>query len=471
MSEFATFTSPLPPPPVPGTPEPVKEQPNKQFIVLISGVAALGGLLFGFDTAIISGTIPYITSYFGLDEYMLGWAVSSILIGCAGGALVSGKLADRYGRKYMLLLCAILFAVSGIGAGLSNQLWSFILFRFIGGLGVGAAAMVSPMYIAEIAPASWRGRLVAFYQLAIVMGILLAYFSNYVLDGVGVNNWRWMFASQAAPSLLFFLLLLAVPETPRWLIKKGRKVPATIVLIKTSGHAAAHQEITAIENSFGREEKISFKQLFSKTYKPVLLIGILIAVFQQVTGINSILYYAPVIFKETGLSSSSSLMQTILIGIVNVVSTFIAIGLVDKIGRRKFLLAGSVAMGLCLIAVGLCFQFRYFDHYLVLIFMLLYVGAFGCTLGAVTWVYLSEIFPNRIRGLALSVATLALWLADFVVTYTFPIMVKHLSTSTTLFCYAALCVVAFLYMLGNVKETKGKSLEEMESLFKNSREL
>lgn len=455
-------------PPSPGTVVSIEqgiEKPHKNFIILVSGVAALGGLLFGFDTAIISGTIPYITTYFSLNEYMLGWAVSSILIGCAGGAMVSGKLADLYGRKFMLIICAILFAVSGIGAGLSNQLWLFILFRFIGGLGVGAAAMVSPMYIAEIAPAAWRGRLVAFYQLAIVAGILLAYFSNYALDNTGANNWRWMFASQAAPSLLFFLLLLAVPETPRWLIKQGRRSDAAAILTKTTGSGAAPKEMTAIENSFHQEKQPAWWQLFGNTYRPVLWLGILIAVFQQVTGINAILYYAPVIFKETGLSSSSSLLQTIGVGVVNVVSTFIAIGLVDKVGRKKFLLAGSIAMGISLVVVALCFQYRYFDNYIVLIFMLLYVGAFGCTLGAVTWVYLSEIFPNRIRGLALSIATLALWLADFIVTYTFPVMTKHLGTSVTLFSYAALCAVAFVYMLANVKETKGRSLEEIETLF------
>jgi SP family arabinose:H+ symporter-like MFS transporter len=438
---------------------------NRSFIMLVSGVAALGGLLFGFDTAIISGTIPYITSYFTLDEYMLGWAVSSILIGCAVGAIFSGKLADLYGRRFMLIICAVLFAVSGIGAGLSHQLWIFIFFRFIGGLGVGAAAMVSPMYIAEMAPAAWRGRLVAFYQLAIVFGILLAYFSNYVFDSLGPDNWRWMFVSQAAPSLLFLLLLLVVPETPRWLIKKGRKKEAANILVKTSGSTSAQTEMKSIEASFHHQQQIPFSRLFSATYRPVLFIGILIAVFQQVTGINAVLYYAPVIFKETGLSTSSSMLQTIGIGVVNVVSTFIAIGLVDKVGRKKFLLAGSVLMGISLVAVALCFKYQYFDNYLVLIFMLLYVGAFGCTLGAVTWVYLSEIFPNLIRGMALSVATLALWLADFIVTYAFPVMVKQLGTATTMFCYAGLCAVAFVYMLLKVKETKGRSLEELEGLF------
>ena len=432
---------------------------NLRFITLVSFVAALGGLLFGFDTAIISGTIPYITTYFNLNEYLLGWAVSAILIGCAAGALLAGKLADQYGRRFMLIICAILFAVSGIGAALSNQLYVFIFFRLIGGLGVGAAALVSPMYIAEMAPPAIRGRLVAFYQLAIVFGILLAYFVNYLFDGVGTNNWRWMFASQAAPSLLFWLMLLLVPETPRWLIKAGRKKEASIILEKVAG------SVTEIENSFHQQQPVSLIQLFSKVYRPVLFIGILIAVFQQVTGINAILYYAPVIFRETGLDSSSSLLQTIGIGVVNVVSTFIAIGLVDKVGRKKFLLAGSLIMGLSLTIVALCFQHRYYDNYIVLIFMLLYVSAFGCTLGAVTWVYLSEIFPNRIRGLALSVVTLALWLADFVVTYTFPVMTKQLGTAPAMYCYAALCTLSFFYVLVKVRETKGRSLEEIEHLF------
>ncbi|ANE49730.1 hypothetical protein SY85_03690 [Flavisolibacter tropicus] len=438
---------------------------NARFIMLVSGVAAFGGLLFGFDTAIISGAIPYISAYFSLSEYMLGWAVGSILIGCAVGAMLAGGLADRYGRRLMLIVCAVLFAASGIGAGLSDNLSLFIAFRLIGGLGVGAAAMVSPMYIAEIAPARWRGRLVACYQLAIVIGILVAYFSNYIFDGLGANNWRWMFASQAAPSLLFFLLLLIVPETPRWLIMKGKKAKAVTILEKISETESIEEEVAEIESSFHAKHSISIKQLFSKTYRPVLFIGIIVAVFQQVTGINSIIYYAPVIFKETGIDSASSLMQTIGIGVVNILSTCVAIGLVDKVGRKKLLLTGCLLMGISLVAVGLCFSYRYFDHYVVLIFMLLYVASFGATLGAVVWVYLSEIFPNLVRSLALSIATLALWLADFAVTLTFPVMTKHLGTSYTMFCYALLCAVAFVYMWFKVKETKGRSLEEMETLF------
>lgn len=433
--------------------------------MLASGVAALGGLLFGFDTAIISGTIPYIKTYFGLDEYMLGWSVSSILIGCAVGAMFAGKIADRFGRKLSLITCAILFAVSGIGAGFSESLSVFILFRLIGGLGVGAAAMVSPMYIAEIAPAKLRGRLVACYQMAIVIGILIAYFTNYLLDSIGDNNWRWMFASQAVPSLFFFVLLLLVPETPRWLVMKGRKKEAAVILEKISKGMSSSKELSEIEKSFHHEHRGTLKLLLTKAYRPVLFIGILIAVFQQVTGINAIIYYAPVIFKETGISSSSSLLQTIIIGVVNVISTFVAIGLVDKVGRRKLLLIGCILMGISLIAVGLCFHFSFFDYYIVLIFMLLYVASFGATMGAVVWVYISEIFPNLIRSLALSIATLSLWLADFAVTLSFPIMAKQLGVATTMTCYSIFCFIAFIYMFFKVKETKGKSLEEIENLF------
>jgi SP family arabinose:H+ symporter-like MFS transporter len=437
---------------------------NRKFIILLSGVAALGGLLFGFDTAIISGAIPYISPYFHLDAGGLGWAVGCILIGCAGGALSAGWLAERYGRRFTLIICAVLFAVSGIGAGLAHTLTVFVLFRLTGGLGVGAAAMVSPMYIAETVPAAWRGRLVSLYQLAIVTGILLAYFSNYFFARYN-DNWRLMFASQAVPAVLFFGLLLCVPETPRWLARNGRQAAALQLLARISGSDAAQTELEAIQASFLIKSGSSFQLLFSKPYRAVLLTGILIAVFQQVTGINAVLYYAPVIFRETGLDSSSALLQTISIGAVNVLATFIAIGLVDKVGRKRFLLTGSLLMGSSLCALALCFQLHFFDYYLVLIGLVIYVGSFGCTLGAVTWVYLSEIFPNAVRGIALSVATLALWLADFVVTYTFPLLSASLGTPMTLACYALFCALAFGYIFHNVPETKDRSLEEIETLF------
>lgn len=437
---------------------------SNNFVLRVSLVAALGGLLFGFDTAIISGAIPFITPYFDLNEYSLGWAVGSILIGCGSGAVLAGPLADAYGRRSMLFLCAGLFGLSGIGTALAGNLAIFVAFRLIGGIGVGAAAMVAPMYIAEIAPARVRGRLVALYQLAIVSGILLAYYVNYALSGIGENNWRWMFATQIVPSLLFGLLLLGVPDTPRWLVRKRRHNEAIGILQKTvsTNGRIITEEISRIEQSFNDQKRTRLADLFASKYLPLVWTGVVIAVFQQVTGINSILYYAPVIFRETGLDTSGSLMQTIGIGIVNVFATFIAIGLVDKVGRKKLLLAGSLVMGASLTTVAICFHYQYFENYIVLISMLIYVGAFGCTLGAVTWVLLSEIFPNRIRGLALSLATLSLWIADFVVTFTFPVMTGQWGTSATLLTYAVFCGIAFIYILLKVPETRGKSLEEIE---------
>ncbi|WP_316832978.1 sugar porter family MFS transporter [Pedobacter aquatilis] len=438
------------------------------FILKISAVAALGGLLFGFDTAIISGAIAHLEAYFKLDALQLGWAVGCILIGCATGALIAGSLADRYGRKATLMLCALLFGLSAIGAGLSTSFAIFVFFRLLGGLGVGAAAMVSPMYIAESVPADFRGRLVSLYQLAIVLGILLAYGANYYFEPFA-QNWRWMFSSQLLPSVLFFALLLLVPDTPRWLMSKNKNTEALAVLRASSPEAIANQNYQQILQSFEKERRAgqaeSLKVLFSRTYRPVLFTGILVAIFQQITGINAILYYAPVIFKATGLSQSAALLQSIGIGLVNVLATFIAIAYVDKLGRKTFLAYGSLVMGLSLSGVAACFQYSYYSHYLLLIFMLIYVGAFACTLGAVTWVYLSEIFPNRIRALAMSLSTLSLWLADFGVTYSFPYLSKMLGTYGILYSYGFCCLIAFLFFCFRLPETKGKSLEEIEHLF------
>ncbi len=436
---------------------------NKKYIILISTISALGGVLFGFDTAVISGTIPSIKNYFHLNEVMLGWAVSSILIGCGLGALLAGKLADAIGRKLALFTCAFLFAATGIGVALAQSLFIFILFRIAGGIAVGGAAMVVPMYIAETVPASFRGKMVALYQLAIVMGILLAYVVNYTLADIGQNGWRWMFASQAIPAVLFFVALFLVPETPRWLIQKNQQDKAFYILAKTGGKGYAQAALRSISHSFNSESAGNLKDLFQPRYSKVLSMGILISTFQQITGINAILYYAPEIFKKTGVGVAIASMQTIAIGVTMLVFTLVAIWLVDKAGRKKLLLAGCIIMAISLLAVAACFHYNFYQYYLVLIFLLFYIAGFSASLGAVTWVILSEIFPNKIRGMALSLATLVLWLADFAASFSFPVLNKQFGTSATLSLFAVFCLIYFVYIKFRVPETKGKTLEELET--------
>ncbi|WP_316790016.1 sugar porter family MFS transporter [Pedobacter frigoris] len=437
---------------------------NASYIFLVSLVSALGGLLFGFDTAIISGAINFIGPYFKLSQYTLGWAVSCILIGCVIGAAIAGKLCDVWGRKKTLLLCGFLFAVTGIGTALAHSLITFVFFRIAGGLAVGTAAMAAPMYIAETVPGALRGRMVSLYQLAIVLGILLAYLSNYLLADAGENNWRWMFASQAIPSVLFFAFMFMVPESPRWLVKKHRKKEAEIVLTKIGGVVYGSMELAAIERNFQDEHREKFSDLWLPAFRPLLWMGIIIAVFQQITGINAILYYAPEIIKKTGVNNENALLQTIGIGVIMFLFTFVSIWLVDKAGRKILLLTGCLIMTVSLIGVAACFYFQYFDNYLVLLFLMCYIAGFSASLGSVTWVILSEIFPNRIRGLALSVSTLLLWVADFAASFAFPILNEQFGVTVTLLLFSVLCFIYYVYLRLKIPETKGKSLEELERM-------
>jgi len=314
-----------------------------------------------------------------------------------------------------------------------------------GGLAVGAAAMVAPMYIAETVPARWRGQLVSLYQLAIVFGILLAYLSNYLLANIE-DGWRWMFASQALPSVLFFTSLFWVPETPRWLVKKNRLSEAETVLKKIGGFPYAQTQLKAIEESFRHESSESLQTLWLPNYRKVVWMGVIIATFQQITGINAILYYAPDIFAKTGVNTENALLQTIGIGVVMFLFTLVAIRLIDQAGRKILLLAGSAVMAVSLVAVAVCFHYQYFESYIVLISLMLYIAGFSASLGAVTWVILAEIFPNRIRGIALSFSTLILWLADFLASFTFPILNANIGVAATLLIFAALCAIYLIYV-------------------------
>lgn len=431
------------------------------YIYPICIVVALGGVLFGFDLVIISGTVPFFTEVFHLNEFSTGWAVGCINIGAALGALLAGKLSAAIGRKKLLLICAFLFAVTGVATGWATNFTLFITARLLSGVAVGVAAMVCPVYIAEIAPAALRGRLVTFYQLAITIGLLLAYLSNYLLLGAGENNWRWMFSSQSIPSLLFFVGLFFVPESPRWLIEKNKTADAKDVLQKIGGAQYAAKELEIISESFLNQVKEKVSDLFKKDVWHIVVIGMAVAFFSQADGQNSLFSYAPEIFKQAGMAEDAAFLQSVIIGFINFIFTFIAIIFIDKIGRKKLLMTGSLLLCLDAMALAVCFYIGA-PGYFILIFVLSFIAIFAATLGPVTWVILSEIFPNRIRSSAMGLATLVLWIANFITTASFPIMKSFFGMHITFAIHAGICLLYFLFVKARIPETKGKSLEEIE---------
>ncbi|MCA0753784.1 sugar porter family MFS transporter [Paenibacillus sp. N4] len=446
-------------------------QVSIRFVTLISIISALGGLLFGFDTAVVSGAVGFMEQHFELSKLQVGWAVSSLIIGCIVGAAVSGILSDRFGRKKVLIAAAVLFVISSVGTALPETFTWFVIARIVGGIGIGITSTLCPLYNAEIAPAKYRGRLVALNQLAIVSGIFLTYFVNLWISGSGdevwavESAWRWMFGVGAVPGILFLVLLAFVPESPRWLIKQGRPADALPILLKIHGEELAKQEVVDIKQSFAQEESGSLRQLFAPGLRIALFAGVGLAILQQVTGINAVMYYAPEIFKETGAGTNASLVQTILVGFINFVFTIVALWLIDKVGRKALLLAGSASMAVCLLVIGIAFQTGHAAGPLVLIFILLYVASFAVSLGPVVWVIISEIFPNRIRGKATAIAAMALWAADYVVSQTFPPMLSSAGPAATFWIYGSMAVLAFFFTWRIVPETKGKSLEQIEALW------
>ena len=440
--------------------------------MLVCLVAALGGLLFGYDTAVIAGAIGFLQAHFHLDPAMKGWAASSALLGCVLGVSFAGILSDRAGRKKMLLFSACLFLGSAVGTALAGSFAHFVLARILGGVGIGIASMASPMYIAEITPARIRGRMVSANQFAIISGMLVIYFVNYFIARHGdeawnaATGWRWMFASGAIPSVLFLVLLLWVPESPRWLVEQGLKERARGILSRIGGESFADTELSSIEEIVLREKHMP-SGLLAPGVKPVLLIGVALAVLQQVTGINVFLYYAPEIFKRLGSGVNAALLQTIIVGAVNMLFTVIAIQTVDAIGRKPLMIVGASGMGVSLLAMGLAAQLQAVSFW-VLAIILCYMACFALSVGPVTWVILSEIFPTRIRGRALSVATFALWASNFFVSQTFPMMdeqpwlASKFNHGFPFYLYALFCVVLVWLVWKKIPETKGRSLEEIE---------
>lgn len=455
------------------------------YLTRVCLVAALGGLLFGYDTAVIAGAIGFLQTHFDLTPAMKGWTASSALAGCVVGVALAGMISDRFGRRNTLLLAAILFLVSAVGTALPRTLGQFILFRLIGGLGVGAASMTSPMYIAEISPARIRGRMVSVNQFAIIFGMLVVYFVNYFIAGYGQNvdessgltvaaqswnelyGWRWMFGSECLPALLLLVLLFFVPESPRWLTKQGKANRARAILTRVDGPDHADREMREIEGALA-QESASLGQLVQPGMRLVLAIGVVLAILQQVTGINVFLYYAPEIFKSVaGENVDAAMLQTVIVGAVNLVFTIIAIWTVDKLGRKPLMLIGAAGMGVCLTALGLAACLGRTDVW-VLTFILGYIACFALSVGPVTWVILSEIFPTRIRGRAMAVATFCLWVANLIISQTFPMMdenpwlVEKFNHGFPFWVYAAFCIVLVGFMWRVVPETKGKTLEEIE---------
>lgn len=444
------------------------------YLVLVCLVATLGGLLFGYDTAVISGAIGFLQGHFELDAAAKGWAASSALAGCVLGVAFAGELSDRFGRRSALALAALLFLVSAIGTALPQTLTTFIVFRAIGGLGVGIASMTSPMYIAEISPAAIRGRMVSLNQLAIVSGMLIVYFVNYFIAGQGDQQWnetigwRWMFASEAIPALVLLGLMLLVPESPRFLCKKGREKEAHKVLTRIHGHELADREIREIRESLANTKATSPLKLWQPGLRKLLMVGVLLAVLQQVTGINVFLYYAPEILKSiAGAQSDIALLQTILVGVVNLGFTVLAIWLVDRIGRKPLMILGASGMGICLTAIGCASHAQLIGPWL-LPFMLGYIACFAFSVGPVTWVILSEMFPNAVRGRAMAVSALFLWVANFAVSQTFPMMdenpwlVERFHHGFPFWIYAGFCGVLVWVTIRLIPETKGRSLEALE---------
>ncbi|MFT5137302.1 MAG: SP family xylose:H+ symportor-like MFS transporter [Arenicella sp.] len=462
---------------------------NKSFVVRIAGIAAIGGFLFGFDTGVIGGTQLYFTEYFDLTPGQQGWAVGSALYGCLLGALVAGYLTKAISRKYTLILSAILFCVSAWGSGFANSLNELIVYRVIGGVGIGFASMAAPMYIAEISPSRQRGQMVSLYQLAIVFGFFAVFLATYVIGGGNAegisqsdlavshsynqeHGWRLMFWSELLPAGLFLIALFFVPHSPRWLILKGRHEEAERVLQKLyTDNSTAQLHLSEIQQSFREVQITNVKMLLASGLGFALLLGIMLSVFQQITGINAILYYGAEIFSNAlGYGPQDALKQQLLLGAVNLIFTFLALYTIDRWGRKPLFLTGTAGMMIGLSVLGVTLYTNAIGV-LSLIAILVFIGSFAMSMGPVVWVILAEIFPNRARSIAMSIAVAAQWLFNGIVATSFPLVNRselndaEFNGALPYFIFASFCVLAFIFVWKYLPETKGKSLEEIEKIW------
>ncbi|MBT5508012.1 MAG: sugar porter family MFS transporter [Flammeovirgaceae bacterium] len=450
----------------------MNELSKGKYTYLICAVAAFGGLLFGYDTAVIAGAIGYLQVKFELSPMLTGWAASSAIWGCVFGALFSGALSDKYGRKKVLLLSGLLFTLSALGSAVPDNLTQFVLARFIGGLGVGSASMLSPLYISEIAPAKIRGMLVTLYQLAIVFGINIIYIVNYLIANTHDQvwnvqlGWRYMLGSEGIPAILFFILLFFVPESPRWLVKENRSDEALKILNKINRPEETHRILKEIKEAVN-EEKGSFLDLFKPGIRKAMVVGSVLALFSQVTGINAIIYYAPEIFKQVGFGSESALFQTMIIGFVNMLFTLVAIRFIDYWGRRTLLIWGISGMVSCLLGMGMFFYFEITSGSLLLLFILGFIASFASSLGPIPWVLISEIFPTKTRGTAMSFSIVILWLGVVLITQFFPVLLSLFGGAFTFWIFMINALILLIFTLIFIPETKQKTLEEIQEIWKS----
>ena len=427
-------------------------------------VAALGGLLFGFDTAVIAGATQALKALYHLAPFWLGFTVASALVGTVIGSMLAGIPGDRYGRRTSLRGMAVLYVVSALGCAFAWSWSALVFFRFIGGLGIGGSSVLGPMYIAEIAPAKWRGRLVGFFQFNVVFGILLAYFSNYAVGtmGFGDAEWRWKLGVSAVPAVLFFVMLLGIPESPRWLVKKGRIEEAREVL-RLNGEENFEQELKEIVESIDAEH-VTSDALFTAKYRVPIFLAVSIGMFNQLSGINAILYYLNAIFEHAGFSKVSGDLQSVAVGATNLLFTVFAMSVIDKLGRRTMLLVGSVGTAFCLAGVAVIFLIG--RHENLLVWMLIgYIAFFAFSQGAVIWVYISEVFPNRVRAKGQSLGSFSHWIMNALISWTFPLMAASSGGYPFVF-FSAMMVLQFFVVLLFYPETKGVSLEEMQRKLK-----
>jgi sugar porter (SP) family MFS transporter len=451
---------------------------NTRYVWLLATVAALGGLLFGYDWVVVGGAKPFYEKFFQLaSQREIGWANSCALVGCLLGSLLAGVAADRFGRKKLLITSAVLFAVSSILTGWASTFTAFVFWRITGGIAIGIASNVSPVYIAEVSPAPWRGRLVSMNQMTIVVGILAAQVVNLLIaekvpagatagairqSWNGQVGWRWMFTAVAVPSLVFFLGALFVPESPRWLAIRGHKERARRTLARIGGDEYAEKALADVLGSLhAHEQEGRWEELFAPGMMKILGIGVFLAVLQQWSGINVIFNYAEEIYRGAGYGVNDILFNIVITGSINLLFTFVALGFVDRMGRRSLMLAGCAGVAICHLLLGLAYCFG-LKGLPVLICTLGAIGCYAMSLAPITWVLISEIFPNRIRGAAVSVSVSALWIACFVLTFTFPSLNAALGAAGTFWLYSGICFAGFLFILWHVSETKGKTLEQIE---------